>query len=278
VPDVRWSDVGGQVEVKARLQEAFEWPLLHPELFSQLGVPPPKGILLYGPPGCSKTLLAKALATESSRNFIAVKGPELFSKWVGDSEKAVREVFRKARAAAPSIIFFDEIDAIAASRGSGGGDEVVERVLSQLLVELDGVQPLVNVTVLAATNRPDILDKALLRPGRIDRVLYVSPPDLESTKEIYKIEFRKMSVSANAKSEEGLSQISAASYSKRFSGAEISAVCREAALRALTENVDAEEVTLRHLLDAVEATQGRISPSMLDFYENYQKVNGLTNI
>jgi AAA family ATPase len=278
IPDTRWVDIGGQHEVKARLQEAFEWPLLHPELFRKLGIPPPKGILLYGPPGCSKTLLAKALATECSRNFLAVKGPELFSKWVGDSEKAVREIFRKARAAAPAIIFFDEIDAIGSKRGSGGGDDVVERVLSQLLVELDGVLPLANVTILAATNRPDILDPALLRPGRIDRMLYVSPPDFESTKEIFRIEFRKMSVEPELLTDAVLSDIALKSHTKRLSGAEISSVCREAALLALGEDVEAEYVATKHFLAAVEASKARISPSMVEFYENYQKVNGLTNI
>jgi SpoVK/Ycf46/Vps4 family AAA+-type ATPase len=180
VPKVYWRDIGGQHDVKKRLQEAVEWPLKHPEAFQRLGITPPKGILLYGPPGCSKTLMAKALATECSRNFIAVKGPELFNKYVGESEKAIREIFRKARAAAPSIVFFDEIDSIAVARGGADGDRVGDRVLNQLLTELDGIQPLKQVTVLAATNRPDILDPALLRPGRIDRVLYVSPPDFDS--------------------------------------------------------------------------------------------------
>ncbi|KAI9481244.1 MAG: P-loop containing nucleoside triphosphate hydrolase protein [Benjaminiella poitrasii] len=196
VPKVYWSDIGGQGDIKQRLKESVEWPLQHPEAFVRLGIRPPKGILLYGPPGCSKTLMAKALATEAGSNFIAVKGPELFSKWVGESEKAVHEVFRKARAASPSIIFFDEIDALTTKRGSSGdgGTSVADRVLSQLLNELDGVEALVNVTVVAATNRPDIIDDALLRPGRIDRILYVGPPDVQSRKEIFRIQINKMSI------------------------------------------------------------------------------------
>lgn len=246
-----------------------------------MGVPSPKGVLLYGPPGCSKTLLAKALATESSRNFLAVKGPELFSKWVGDSEKAVREVFRKARAAAPSIIFFDEIDSIAAARGGGGGggaDQAVERVLSQLLVELDGVDQLTDVTVLAATNRPDILDKALLRPGRIDRALYVSPPDEISTGEILQIEFRKMSVDEELTKIEVRAQLAKIAHAKRLSGAELSACCREAALLAMADDSNAQYVTFSHLKRAFESAEPRISQQMIEFYENYQKSCGMSAV
>jgi len=283
IPEVHWDDIGGQKDVKDRLREAFEWPLEHPEVFSHLGAPPPKGILLYGPPGCSKTLLAKALATECSRNFIAVKGPELFSKWVGDSEKAVREVFRKARAAAPSIIFFDEIDSIAMQRsggddgGSGSGDSVAERVLSQLLVELDGVEVLNDVTVLAATNRPDILDKALLRPGRIDRILYVKLPDAESAAEIFKIEMRRMSVDDTARSDEFLKRLGELAASKGMSGAEIAGCCREAALRQIRENVHSECVQAKYFEDALRDTVPRISKSMIEFYDRFQQVSGFTN-
>ncbi len=277
VPEVRWSDIGGQQSVKDRLKEAFEWPLEDPEIFSRLGVPPPKGILLYGPPGCSKTLLAKALATESSRNFIAVKGPELFSKWVGDSEKAVREVFRKARAAAPSIIFFDEIDSIAVARGSGGGESVADRVLTQLLVELDGVETLKDVTVLAATNRPDIIDKALLRPGRIDRILYVSPPDAESAAEIFRIECRRMKVEATVLAEENVAKIGQLAGDKGLSGAEIAACCREAALKAMHENLNAQEVQLAHFVSAFEEVKPRITKAMLDFFKKYQEESGLSS-
>jgi SpoVK/Ycf46/Vps4 family AAA+-type ATPase len=179
--------------VKRKLREAVELPLVHPETFQNIGVTPPKGILLYGPPGCSKTLMAKALATETGKNFFAVKGPELFNKYVGESERMIRDVFKKARAASPSIIFFDEIDAMTMSRGEGGGN-VNDRILSSLLNEMDGIESLVNVTILAATNRPDVIDSALMRPGRIDRILYVGPPDLPSRAKIFEIEFRTLTV------------------------------------------------------------------------------------
>ncbi|OYT62721.1 MAG: AAA family ATPase, partial [Thermofilum sp. ex4484_15] len=178
VPNVRWEDIGGLGEVKQELREAVEWPLKYPKSFKRLGIEPPKGILLYGPPGCGKTLLAKAVATESEANFISVRGPEIFSKWVGESEKAIREIFRKARQVAPCVVFLDEVDSIAPMRGMGVGDSMVtERVVSQLLTEIDGIEKLEGVVVIGATNRPDILDPALLRPGRFDRIIYVPPPD-----------------------------------------------------------------------------------------------------
>ncbi len=188
IPDVTWDQVGGLEDVKEELREAVEWPLKYPDLFAQLNATPPKGLLLYGPPGTGKTLLAKAVAHESESNFISVKGPELLNKFVGESEKAVREVFRKARQASPCIIFFDEIDSVAPTRGSSGGDShVTERVISQFLTEMDGLEELRNVIIIAATNRPDIIDSALLRPGRFDRLLFVPPPDLEARKQIFKI-------------------------------------------------------------------------------------------
>ncbi|KAL0960482.1 hypothetical protein HGRIS_005523 [Hohenbuehelia grisea] len=197
-PPVRYADIGGQAAVIQQLRQAVEWPLLHPEAFLRLGVKPPKGVLLYGPPGCSKTVLARACASESGINFLAVKGPELLNKFVGESERAVREIFRKARAASPSIIFFDEIDALARSRTSdtdGGASN--EGVLTSLLNEMDGVQELLGVTVIAATNRPQAMDTALLRPGRLDRILYVGPPDLAGREEILKIHTQKMSIDEN---------------------------------------------------------------------------------
>ncbi|NXY61140.1 SPAT5 protein, partial [Callaeas wilsoni] len=196
VPKISWSDIGGLEDVKLKLKQAVEWPLKHPESFIRMGIQPPKGVLLYGPPGCSKTMIAKALAHESGLNFLAVKGPELMNKYVGESERAVREIFRKARAVSPSILFFDEIDALAVERGnSSGAGNVADRVLAQLLTEMDGIEQLKDVTILAATNRPDMIDKALLRPGRIDRIIYVPLPDAATRREIFKLHFQSMPVS-----------------------------------------------------------------------------------
>ncbi|NWV02752.1 SPAT5 protein, partial [Ptilonorhynchus violaceus] len=196
VPKVSWSDIGGLEDVKLKLKQAVEWPLKHPESFIRMGIQPPKGVLLYGPPGCSKTMIAKALAHESGLNFLAVKGPELMNKYVGESERAVKEIFRKARAVSPSILFFDEIDALAVERGnSSGAGNVADRVLAQLLTEMDGIEQLKDVTILAATNRPDMIDKALLRPGRIDRIIYVPLPDAATRREIFKLHFQSMPVS-----------------------------------------------------------------------------------
>lgn len=231
---------------------------------------------MYGPPGCSKTLMAKALAHESRINFIAVKGPELFSKWVGESERAVREVFRKARAAAPSIIFFDEIDALGARRGSGQGSGVADRVLTQLLVEMDGVDALRNVTIVAATNRPDMVDAALLRPGRFDRKVYVGPPDLAARREILRMHLAKMPHA------EDVNVDALALACEGFSGAEVAAISREAALihleaqraQALTEHTD----TIPHIpnsafLTAIKRVTPNITQDMLRFYCSYQHNN-----
>lgn len=271
VPTVRWDDIGGQADIKQKLKEAVEWPLTHPEAFLRMGIEPPKGVLLYGPPGCSKTLMAKALATESSRNFLAVKGPELFSKYLGDSEKAIREIFRKARAASPSIIFFDEIDSIASKRGGDDGSGgVSDRVLSQLLVEMDGVEPLQQVTVVAATNRPDLLDPALLRPGRIDRILYVGPPDKPATKEIFTIELKKMAHASDVQADRLAEQISG------LSGAELVALCREAALQAMEEDRECQEVQMKHFDAVISRSTSRITSEMIEFYESYARTSGLT--
>uniref|UniRef100_A0A8C3IN43 vesicle-fusing ATPase n=1 Tax=Chrysemys picta bellii TaxID=8478 RepID=A0A8C3IN43_CHRPI len=216
VPKVLWSDIGGLETVKLKLKQAVEWPLKHPESFIRMGIQPPKGVLLYGPPGCSKTMIAKALANESGLNFLAVKGPELMNKYVGESERAVREIFRKARAVSPSILFFDEIDALAVERGrSSGAGNVADRVLAQLLTEMDGIEQLKDVTILAATNRPDMIDKALMRPGRIDRIIYVPLPDAKTRREIFKLQFRSMPISDEVCLEELVLQ------TQKYSGAEI---------------------------------------------------------
>ena len=233
VPDVGWEDVGGLAPVKERLVEAVEWPLEHPDLFAKAGIRPPKGILLSGPPGCGKTLLAKAVAHESQVNFISVKGPALLSKYVGESEKGVREVFRKAKQAAPCIVFFDEIDALVPVRSAGASDShVAERVLSQFLAELDGVEELKAVLVLGATNRLDLLDPAILRPGRFDEVVEIPLPDEESRRQIFEVHLRKKPLAP------GISAAELASGTADFSGAEIQAVCAKAALRAVRRAVE----------------------------------------
>ncbi|KAJ2015627.1 AAA+-type ATPase [Coemansia sp. S680] len=265
IPNVKWSDIGGQHETKQLLKESVEWPLKHPEAFQRMGIRPPKGVLLYGPPGCSKTLTAKALATEAGLNFIAVRGPELFSKWVGESEKAVREVFRKARAAAPAIVFFDEIDALTVKRGAAGdGTSVADRVLSQLLTELDGIEPLVNVTVVAATNRPDVIDAGILRPDRIDRLIYVGPPDTPTRADIFRIQLRRIAC-ANSVDAEAL-----AKQTDGFSGAEVVSLCQEAAIEAMTEDPDALCVEPRHFERCLAGFKRRITPEMLQFYADFR--------
>lgn len=232
VPDVGWTDVGGLQDVKQQLEEAVDWPLRHPELFEQAATTPPKGILLSGPPGCGKTLVAKALANETEVNFISVKGPSLLSKYVGESEKAVREIFRKAKQAAPCIVFFDEIDGLVPTRGSGGADShVSERVISQFLTEMDGVEELVGIVMLAATNRLDTLDPALLRPGRFDVLVEIVLPDDEERRDIFEIGLRQKPAAADVNVEE------LAAASDGLSGADIQAVCKRAALSAIREAV-----------------------------------------
>ncbi|KAF7698344.1 hypothetical protein HF521_004854 [Silurus meridionalis] len=269
VPKVCWSDVGGMEDVKLKLKQAVEWPLKHAEAFCRLSITPPKGVLLYGPPGCSKTMIAKALANESKLNFIAIKGPELLSKYVGESERAVREVFRKARSVAPSIVFFDEIDALAVERSSASGSSgVADRVLAQLLTEMDGIEQLKDVTVLAATNRPDMIDKALMRPGRLDRIVYVPLPDAATRREIFSLQFRKMPVHPSVHLEDLVTR------TERYSGAEITAVCREAALFALQEDIKAELIAVSHFESALAVIKPRVPDSLLRLYADYQLQNG----
>ena len=235
VPDVTWKQVGGLEDVKQELREAVEWPLKFPEMFERLLTKPPKGILLFGPPGTGKTLLAKAVANESECNFIAVKGPELLSKWVGESEKGVREIFRKARQASPSIIFFDEIDALVPKRGSSlGSSHVTESVVSQILTELDGMEELKNVTVLAASNRPDMLDDALLRPGRLERHIYVPVPDEESRRKIFEVYLGGETSTILAKDIDAEQLVG---ETEGYVGADIEALVREAKMAAMRDFV-----------------------------------------
>ncbi|MCC6013087.1 MAG: CDC48 family AAA ATPase [Candidatus Verstraetearchaeota archaeon] len=266
IPTVRWDDIGGLEEVKQELKECVEWPLKYPEKFKRLGIKPPKGILLYGPPGCGKTLLAKAVATESEANFIAIKGPEIFSKWVGESERAIREVFRRARQAAPCVIFFDEIDSIAPIRWASGGDSMVtERVISQLLTEMDGIVDLENVVVIGATNRPDMIDPALLRPGRFDRLIYVPEPDTATRLQIFKIHTRNMPLAKDVDLEK------LANMTKGYAGSDIEAVCREAGLMALRENPDATEVCMRHFEKALAKVRPSITEDMIKYYKAWEE-------
>ncbi len=264
VPKVTWDDVGGLEDVKREIIEAVEWPLKYPEKFKKFGIKPPKGVLLYGPPGTGKTLIAKAVANEAEANFISVKGPELLSKWLGESEKAVRKIFKKAKQVAPCIIFFDEIDAIAGMRGLEE-NRAVERVVNQLLTELDGLEELEGVVVIGATNRPDIIDPALLRPGRFDRLVYVRPPDKKSRLAIFKIHTRNMPLAEDVDLEE------LADMTEGYVGADIEAVCREAVMLALREDINAEKVHMRHFLEALRKIKPSVTESMLSFYERFEE-------
>jgi transitional endoplasmic reticulum ATPase len=245
VPNVRWDDIGGLERVKDELREVVEWPLKYPDAFSQLNTKPPKGILLFGPPGTGKTMLAKAVANESEANFISIKGPELLSKWVGESERAVREVFRKAKQAAPCIIFLDELDSIAPIRGAGYDSHVTERVVSQLLTEMDGLEELKDVIIIAATNRPDIVDPALLRPGRLDRLIYIQMPDKEARKEIFTVHLRGKPLGDDVDIEE------LAKWTDRYVGADIAAIVKEAVMAALREFI-ASGIAEEHMNDAIK--------------------------
>ena len=261
IPNVRWEDVGDLEQVKQELREAVEWPLKYPDVFKRLGIRPPRGILLYGPPGTGKTLLAKAVATESEANFISVKGPEVLSKWVGESEKAIREIFRKARETAPCIIFFDELDAIAPRRGMHTDAGVTDRIVNQILTEMDGIQILKGVVVIGATNRPDILDPALLRPGRFDRVMYVPPPDERGRYQIFQIHTREMPL------DDDVDLRKLAEMTDGYTGADIEAVCREAALTAAREDLNIKKVSMRHFLAALEKVKPSITPEQRREYE-----------
>ncbi|HDM91841.1 MAG TPA: AAA family ATPase, partial [Candidatus Korarchaeota archaeon] len=267
LPRVRWEDVGDLEDAKKALRELVELPLKRPDAFSRLGVEPPRGILLYGPPGCGKTLLAKAVANESEANFISIKGPELLSKWVGESEKAVREVFRKARAVAPAIIFIDEIESLFPRRGAGYADSgVTERVVSQMLTELDGIQPLKNIVVIGATNRPDLVDPALLRPGRLEKLIYVGPPNMEGRLSILKVLTRNVPLAEDA------DLMELAAVTDGFSGADLAALVREAALEALREDIEAKKVGMRHFRSALKKIKPSLTPEVLKYFAEVSKM------
>src|SRR3989344_3250051 len=304
IPNIKWSDIGGLTNVKPELIEAVEWPLKHPDAFKRLGVRPPRGILLFGAPGTGKTLLAKAVANESEANFILVKGPELLSKWVGESEKAVREVFKKARQVSPCIIFFDEIDALAPKRGMSSDNHVSERVVNQLLTEIDGLEDLHDVVVIAATNRPDIVDTALLRPGRFDRMILTPIPDEKSRLEIFKVHTNGMPISVEIQPEKlkakkmiaakttGKGDAASVEYedvldknvlktkedllsqlvkkTEGYVGADIEAVCREAAILTLREDIDSKEIFPKHFDKALDKVRPSVTKDVEKYYEELQ--------
>ncbi|MBS3064158.1 MAG: CDC48 family AAA ATPase [DPANN group archaeon] len=259
-PKVNWTDIGGLVKAKQELIEAVEWPLKYPEKFKKLGIRPPRGILLYGPSGCGKTLLAKAVATESQANFISVKGPEVLSKWMGESEKAVRDIFKKARQVAPCIVFFDEIDAIVPRRGLDPGGRVSERVVNQILTELDGIEALTDVVVLAATNRPELIDPSLIRSGRFDRSILIIPPTKEVRIDILKVHTKEMPLAKL------VSITELAERTEGYSGADLEGVCREAAMTALRENLDAKEVAWKHFESALESVKPSLEKEETERY------------
>ena len=273
-PNVSWEDVGGLEKIKQELQEAVEWPIKYPESFTRMGIRPARGILLYGPPGTGKTLLAKAVAKESEANFIQVKGPELLSMWVGKSEEGMRKVFERARQVAPCIVFFDELDALAGRRGVETGTKVTERVLNQMLVEMDGLEDLIDVLVIGATNRPDMLDPGLLRPGRFDKILLVGAPIEQGRVKIFEIHTKKMPLGAGKKlfneKEKKNFFTELAKKTDGYTGADIEAFVREAAMLALRESKDAKLVTKSHFDEALKKIKPSVTKSTIEVYQKVE--------
>lgn len=262
-PDVSWDDVGGLKDVKKELEESIIMAVKRPHLYKKLGIEPVRGILFVGPPGTGKTLVAKAVAKESGLNFISINGPEIYSKWVGESEKAIREVFRKARLAAPCIVFLDDVETIATIRGYYADSGVSEKVLSQLLTEMDGFRKTEGVFVLGATNRPHLVDPAFLRPGRIDKIILFKPPGLEDRYEILRIYTRKMPL------DEDVDLMEIAHKTEYYSGSDLKALVREAGLLALKESENAEKVSRKHFLEALKKVRPSLNQSMVEYYENW---------
>ena len=266
IPNASWEDIGGLEEIKEELNEAVEWPLKYPKLFEKAGIRALNGILLFGPPGCGKTLLAKAIANESKSNFIAIKGPEIFSKWVGESERAVREIFRKARQAAPSIIYFDEIDAISAGRGAYESTHTFASIVNQILVEMDGIENRKGIVTIASTNRPDIVDPAFLRPGRFDRLIYVKEPDFEARMKILEVHTKNMPLA------EDVSLKEIAQNTVGYSGADLENVCREAGMQAIREKMETlEKIENKHFEFALSKIKSTLPKEMTERYESIAK-------
>ncbi|WP_277555200.1 CDC48 family AAA ATPase [Halobaculum limi] len=265
LPKVTWEDVGGLDDAQQQVKEAVEWPLTTPEKFERMGIEAPKGVLLYGPPGTGKTLMAKAVANETNANFISVRGPQLLSKWVGESEKAIRQTFRKARQVSPTIIFFDELDSLAPSRGQEMGNNVSERVVNQLLTELDGLEEMGNVMVIGATNRPDMIDPALIRSGRFDRLVMIGQPSEEGREQILKIHTGDTPLGTDVSLRE------LAERTDGYVGSDLESIAREAAIQALREDDDAEAVQMRHFEKAMESVRPTISEAILDYYADIEE-------
>jgi transitional endoplasmic reticulum ATPase len=265
IPSVKWTDVGGLDNVKQEIIEAVEWPLTNPDKFVKMGIKPPKGVLLFGPPGTGKTLIAQAVANEANANFISIKGPQMLSKWVGESEKAIREIFKKARQVAPCVVFFDEIDSIAPMRSGNSDDgKVSERVVNQLLTELDGLEPLKEIVVIAATNRPDIIDPALLRSGRFDRMVLVGQSTLSGRKNVFNIHTRNIPLGDDVSIDE------LAKVTEGFVGADIESVCREAVMLSLRSNFDNEIVEMKFFNEALSKVRPTLSENLVEYYEKIQ--------
>tara|TARA_Y100000034_G_scaffold136124_1_gene210933 strand:- start:10355 stop:12661 length:2307 start_codon:yes stop_codon:yes gene_type:complete len=264
-PNIGWADIGGLNKIKQELKEAVEWPLKFPESFTRLGIKPPRGLLLYGPPGTGKTLLAKAVAKESEANFIQIKGPSLLSMWVGKSEEGVRKIFERARQVSPCVIFFDEIDSLAGKRGMEHGQKVTERVLNQLLAEMDGIEDLSNVIVIGATNRPDMLDSALLRPGRFDRILLVTSPEPAGREQIIKIHTKNMPLAKDVNIKKLVAMTDG------YVGADIESMIREAAMLSLRDNMDSKEVSMKYFNEAMKKVASSVTPSDVDKYKRIEQ-------
>ncbi|MFC7074744.1 CDC48 family AAA ATPase [Halovenus rubra] len=266
LPKINWDHVGGLEAAQKEVSESVEWPMNKPEKFDRMGISPPSGVLLYGPPGTGKTLMAKAVANETDANFISVRGPQLLSKWVGESEKAIRQTFRKARQVAPTVIFFDELDSLAPGRGGGdAGSNVSERVVNQLLTELDGLEEMGEVMVIGATNRPDMIDPALIRSGRFDRLVMVGEPDIEGREQILQIHSDDMPLGADVSLRE-LAEISGG-----YVGSDLETITQEAAIEALRQDEDADEVTMRHFRQALENVRPTVTDDIREYYEQMEE-------